>query len=137
MNDTKHEAPLPQSQTVLWELWYPEAAATGMPFARGRLNPTPVLWVHSAPATLAVAVRADDGRLLARGEDLARSGPHVPMTRLWLDGEQVRREDRWPAAADCGGLVLLPGGEVGTLLDWWNAVDGSEWRWRVQFYNHA
>src|SRR5260370_23500986 len=40
---------LPQSETVLWDLWYPEAGATGVPFARGRLNPTEVLWVHAAP----------------------------------------------------------------------------------------
>jgi hypothetical protein len=31
--------------------------------------------------------------------------------------------------------VVLPGGEVGILLAWWNAEDGSEWRWQVEFYN--
>ena len=36
-----------------------------------------------------------------------------------------------------GALVILPGGEVGTLVAWWNAADGSEWRWRVEFYNHV
>ena len=30
---------LPESETVLWDLWYPEAGATGVPIARGRLNP--------------------------------------------------------------------------------------------------
>jgi hypothetical protein len=58
------------------------------------------------------------------------------MTRLWLDGAQVRREDRWPSVSDQGDLVLLQGGEVGTLLEWWNAADGSEWRWKIEFYNH-
>ncbi len=82
---------LAESETVLWDLWYPEAGATGVPFARGRLNPTEVLWV----------------------------------------------EDRWPEAADQGNLVILPGGEVGTLLEWWNAADGSEWRWKTEFYNHS
>ena len=45
------------------------------------------------------------------------------------------REDRWPTADDLGSLVILPGGEVGTLVEWWNAPDGSEWRWRLEFYN--
>jgi hypothetical protein len=58
------------------------------------------------------------------------------MTRLWLEGAQVRREDRWPRAADLGALVILPGGEVGTLRAWWHADDGSEWRWQIEFYNH-
>jgi hypothetical protein len=33
--------------------------------------------------------------------------------------------------------VILPGGEVGTLIRWWNTEDGSEWRWQVEFYNHT
>jgi hypothetical protein len=49
-----------------WDLWYPEAAATGLPFARGRLDPADVLWVHSAPEVLAVAVRDDQGQIVAR-----------------------------------------------------------------------
>ncbi len=89
-----------------------------------------------APATLEVTVRTGDDRVIARGESLTRSGPYFPMTRLWLDGAQVRREDRWPEAADKGNLVILPGGEVGTLVEWWNAADGSEWRWQIEFYNH-
>jgi hypothetical protein len=27
--------------------------------------------------------------------------------------------------------------EAGTLLEWWNAADGSEWRWKIEFYNHT
>jgi hypothetical protein len=57
------------------------------------------------------------------------------MTRLWIEGDRVRREDRWPAAADLGGRVMLPGGEIGTLTAWWNAADGSAWRWSVEFFN--
>jgi hypothetical protein len=48
----------------------------------------------------------------------------------------ITREDRWPTEADLGSLVILPGGEVGTLVEWWNAPEGNEWRWRVEFYNH-
>jgi hypothetical protein len=58
------------------------------------------------------------------------------MTRLAVADGQVVREDRWPGADDIGALVILPGGEVGTLVEWWNAADGTEWRWRVEFYNH-
>ena len=121
----------------LWEVWYPEAAATGLLLARGRLEATDVLWLHAAPEVISVRVRTDDDRLVAAGHALQRSGERYPMTRLAKQGSEVVREDRWPAAADLGALVLLPGGEVGTLLEWWNAEDGGEWRWRVEFYNHA
>ena len=119
-----------------WELWFPEAAATGLLVARARLKPTAVLWVHAAPPTLAVTVREGDEKVIARGEELRRKGEQLPMTRLALADGKVTREDRWPAPDDLGSLVILPGGEVGTLLAWWNAEDGSEWRWQVEFYNH-
>lgn len=122
-----------QNQT--WELWYPAAAATGMEFARGRIDPTEVLWVHAAPERLAVTVREGDERVIARGEPLEREGPYLPMTRLALEGDRVVREDRWPTADDLGSLVILPGGEVGVLTAWWNAADGSAWRWSVEFSN--
>jgi len=120
-----------------WEVFYPEAAATGLPFARCRIDPTGVLWLHAAPPTLAVVVReGDDERITARGEPLERHGERYPMTRLEREGDQIRREDRFPTAADLGAVVLLPGGEAGHLRAWWNAADGSEWRWQVEFYNH-
>lgn len=31
-----------------WELYYPEAAATGVEVARARVDPTEVVWLHSA-----------------------------------------------------------------------------------------
>ena len=119
-----------------WELWYPEAGATGLELARARIDPTDVLWVHAAPPTLAVTVRDGDDRVTGRGEPLQRIGEQLPMTRLTLRDGTVSREDRWPTEADLGALVILPGGEVGTLTEWWNAPDGSEWRWQVEFYNH-
>ena len=119
-----------------WELWYPAAAATGLEFARGRIDPTETLWVHAAPERLAVTVRAGDERIVGRGEPLERQGRYLPMTRLTLDGDEVRREDRWPTQDDLGALVILPGGEVGVLTAWWNAEDGSAWRWSVEFSNH-
>ncbi|MDP9357078.1 MAG: hypothetical protein M3R02_17680 [Chloroflexota bacterium] len=123
------------AQQQVWDLWYPEAAAQGLPFARGRLDATDVLLVHAAPAALDVEIRADDGRLVARGEGLAQTADR-PMARLTVRGDRIEREDLWPEEADLGRLVILPGGEVGVLQHWWNAEDGSEWRWRVEFYNH-
>ena len=119
----------------VWDLWYPNAAAQGLPFARGRLDATDVLLVHAAPETLDVAVRNDDGQLLASGSGLPRTA-NRPILRLTLDDGRIRREDLWPTDEDIGRPVILPGGEVGILLNWWNAEDGSEWRWQVEFYNH-
>jgi hypothetical protein len=119
-----------------WEVYYPDAGATGLPLARCRIDPTEVLWLHAAPERLAVTVREGDGAVLARGEPLERRGPQYPMTRLSRQGGTIHREDRWPTEHDLGALVLLPGGEAGHLRAWWNAEDGSEWRWQVEFYNH-
>ncbi|MFN8559217.1 MAG: hypothetical protein U0531_18385 [Dehalococcoidia bacterium] len=119
----------------IWDLWYPDAAAQGLPFARGRLDRTEVLLVHAAPAALRVEVRSDDGAPLATGDDLARTADR-PMLRLRRDGVRITREDVWPGPEDIGRPVLLPGGEVGILRSWWNAPDGSEWRWQVEFSNH-
>ncbi len=124
------------SSVQTWELYYPRAAANGLAFARARIDPTEVLWVHAAPEALAVTVREADDRVIARGEPLERDGDYYPMTRLRLEGDRVEREDRWPSDADLGALVILPGGEVGTLTAWRNAADGSEWQWSVEFYNH-
>ena len=119
-----------------WEVWYPGAAATGLPIARARIDPTDVVWVHSVPRTLAVTVRQGDDRVVvARGEPLERSGSYLPMTRLAIDGDAVTREDRWPTEGDLGAIVILPGGEAGVLTAWWNAEDGSAWRWSVEFSN--
>jgi hypothetical protein len=118
-----------------WELYYPEAAATGMQVARARIDPTEVVWLHAAPPVLAVTVREGDDRVLARGEPLRRQGPHFPMTRLEWRGTQILREDRWPTDKDLGAVVILPGGEAGILKSWWNATDGNEWRWTVEFFN--
>ncbi len=119
-----------------WEVWYPDAAATGLLVARGRLDPVGALWLHAAPPILTIAVRDDTGRTVASAEGLAREGERLPMTRLSIADGTVHREDRWPTADDLGMPVLLPGGEVGILTTWWHAPDGSEWRWSVEFSNH-
>ena len=124
---------VPTLQT--WELYYPEAAATGIEVARARIDPAEVVWLHAAPPVLAVTVRQGDDRVLARGASLRRDGPQIPMTRLEWRGTTVTRQDRWPTDADLGTIVILPGGEAGVLKSWWNAPDGSAWRWTVEFSN--
>lgn len=123
------------SMLQTWELYYPEAAATGIEVSRARIDPTEVVWVHAAPPVLAVTVRQGDDRVLARAESLTRVGPQLPMTRLEQRGANVTREDRWPTDTDLGAVVILPGGEAGILKSWWNATDGNEWRWTVEFSN--
>ena len=93
--------------------------------------------VHAALDSLRVEVRSDDGAWLAFGDRIERTGAYYPMTRLrrQRDGG-FAREDGWPDSGDIGRTVLLPGGEAGILKTWWNAEDGSEWRWSVEFYHH-
>jgi hypothetical protein len=84
---------------------------------------------------LTVEVRSEDGERLAYAQDLAQTADR-PMARLTIQEESMTREDLWPTQEDLGRMVILPGGEVGQLVNWWNAEDGSEWRWQVEFYNH-
>lgn len=119
----------------LWDLWYPQAGATGISFARGRLATTNILIVHAPPPLLTVEIRSDKGSRLAYGEDLVQTADR-PMAILTRRGNRITRQDRWPTKRNIGQCVLLPGGEVGILIQWWNAEDGSEWRWQVEFYNH-
>ena len=118
-----------------WELWYPGAGATGIPIARARIDPIELVWAHALPRKVSVTVRQGDDRVVARGEGLGRAGKYLPMTRLAIEGDEVAREDRWPTDADLGAIVILPGGEAGVLTAWWNAEDGSAWRWSVEFSN--
>jgi hypothetical protein len=119
----------------IWDLWYPQAGATGISFARGRLEETNLLLVHAPPPMLTVELQSEDGKRLAYAPDLAQTAD-CPIARLTVQGENIVREDLWPAKSDIGTLIILPGGEVGKLIQWWNAEDGSEWRWQVEFYNH-
>jgi hypothetical protein len=118
----------------VWDLWYPKAGATGLPFARGRIDPTDVLLVHSLPPVITVTIY-ENGNPVAEGKDLAAT-QESPITRLTRNGKVITREDIWPDEIDLGKVILLPGGEAGILKAWWNAADHSEWRWQVEFYNH-
>jgi hypothetical protein len=123
--------------TETWDLWLPGPGATGLPFARSRVNPRDAqdrILVHAAPQKLTVTVRDTDGNVVAKGEGLERHQPG-PMSFLVRRGAAITLEDGWPTDADIGRLVLLPGGEAGILKAWWNAPDRREWRWQLEFYN--
>jgi hypothetical protein len=120
-----------------WDLWYPGPGATGLSFARCRINARDAadrLLVHAAPQKLQVAVRDTTGKLLATGDGLERHQPG-PMSYLVRRGASITLEDGWPTDQDIGRVVILPGGEAGILKSWWNADDRKEWRWQVEFYN--
>ncbi|MHB8624886.1 MAG: DUF7712 family protein [Aggregatilineales bacterium] len=126
---------MPQKMLEDWDVWYPKAGATGIPFARGRCDPATIMLIHAAPPCLTVTVYSADGRVLAFGQDLDATDS-TPITRLARQGSTITRQDIWPGSNDIGALVLLPGGEIGRLLSWWHAADHSEWRWQVEFYNY-
>jgi hypothetical protein len=122
-----------------WDLWFPAVGATGLSFARSEVDAEAAgnrVLVHAAPPKLAVTVRDEAGQVLAEGHGLERGQPG-PMSFLVRDGDSIRLEDGWPGQGDLGRLVILPGGEAGILKAWWHADDRSEWRWQVEFYNHA
>jgi hypothetical protein len=123
-----------EKKTEKWDIWFPQAAATGLAFARAEIDPTETVIVHSAPPVMAVTVTGADGQVIAAGEGLERT-LESPMTRLRREGGTLLREDIWPEKADVGTIVILPGGEAGVLVSWWNAPDQSEWRWQVEFFN--
>ena len=123
----------------VWDLWFPDAGATGIAFARSRVDDQAAgnrLLVHAAPPKLEVAVRDQDGKLLAHGQGLERGQPG-PMSYLVRQNDTILLEDAWPTPDDLGRLVILPGGEAGILKSWWHAEDHSEWRWQVEFSNHT
>ena len=125
--------------TETWDLWFPEAAAAGLSFARTKVDADDAgdrVLVHAAPPVLEVTVRDEDGKTVAVGTELKRTQPG-PMSALIRRGDAIALEDVWPDEGDLGRLVILPGGESGVLKSWWHADDKSEWRWQVEFYNHT
>jgi hypothetical protein len=123
----------------IWDLWFPAAGATGLSFARARVDGAVAgerVLVHAAPPRLHVTVRGDDGVVTAEGRDLER-GQRGPMSYLVRQGDEITLEDGWPTGEDIGRVVILPGGEAGILTDWWHADDQSEWRWHLELSNHV
>jgi len=126
---------MPAKDQELWDLWIADVGATGISFVRGRLNATDVMLVHAAPEKLHVEVRDSEGTVVAKGEQLSRT-VDSPMARLRRQGNTIMREDCWPTEADYGIPVIVAGGEVGILWQWWNDPGQQEWRWSLELYNH-
>jgi hypothetical protein len=133
LESQQEEITMPGKPLQTWDLWYPKAAASGLPFGRGRIDGTDILLVHAAPKVLAVKVY--DGDTLVAEADELEATADTPITRLTRRGSRIEREDIWPTDQELGRLVLLSGGEVGTLTQWWHAPDHGEWRWQIELYN--
>ncbi len=123
------------TQQQTWDLWLPDVGARGLSFARGRCDATDTLLVHAAPEKLTVEVRDEQGGILARGADLTRTA-NTPIARLQRQGEQITRADIWPTSAEHGLPVILVGGEIGILQQWWHDEQKQQWRWSIELYNH-
>jgi hypothetical protein len=120
----------------IWEIRNPDGAAMGLEVARGRSGEHDLMLAHAMPERIDITVTDADGTVLASAYDL-RHDAVTPITKLTLEGSTVHRENVWPSPADLGLPVILPGGEIGLLTAWWNADDGSEWRWSIELHNRA
>ena len=90
--------------------------------------------LHAAPERVDVQIYDEAGGLVAQGRDLAAEGA-TPISRLTLNEGRFERENIWPTEADLGTVVILPGGEAGILMAWWNADDERSWRWSIELSN--
>lgn len=120
----------------IWEVRNPDGGMLGMEVARSIMAATDEVLAHALPERVDVEVRDHEGTLVASGADL-KAEQVTPMARLTIDAGRVERVQVWPAESDLDRPVILPGGEVGILKTWWNAADGSEWRWQVEFHNQV
>ena len=118
-----------------WEVWDPRAAATGVLIARGHMDPTDSIILHSAPDVATVEISDSDGARLAYGADLAADPAVADVPAAARRCSRSRAKTSGRQENDSGAVVMLPGGEVGILKRWWNAEDRMEWRWEVEFYN--
>lgn len=123
-------------ETHIWEVRNPDGGMLGMEVAKSVMAPSSCVLGHAFPERVDIEVRDGEGHLVARAQDLKAGAGSTPMARFSIRDGGIEREQIWPDAGDHGRHVILPGGEVGVLKTWWNADDGSEWRWEVEFYNH-
>ena len=106
--------------------------ADGVVFARGRSAPLDRILVHAPPPVIDVEVFEDGERLVATGTDLRADDHAGPIQLLTVDGERVTRSPVDPVD-EPDEIVLLGGGEIGTLTSWEWSEDRSRWRWSVRF----
>ena len=117
-----------------WYTWIVRApgGADGVVFARGRSAPLDRILVHAPPPTIDVEVFEDGERLVATGSDLRADDDAGPIQSVTVDDARVTRSSVDPVD-EVGAIVLLGGGEIGTLTAWEWSEDRSRWRWSVRF----
>jgi hypothetical protein len=109
-----------------------EGGSDGLEFATAKIDPSfRTVLVHDPPDRMRVDVSLNGADLVGSGTDL--SGGDGPMVRLRWEGLVVLAEPIWPAEEDLGTPVILPGGEVGTLLRWETSTSRRSWTWQVEF----
>jgi hypothetical protein len=102
--------------TELWDLWFPNAGATGLSFARCRVDAEVAagrVLVHAAPRHLEVVVRNEGGDIVAEGHDLRR-GAGGPMSLLVRDGATIRLQDHWPPTTTSAPSSCSPAAKPGS-----------------------
>lgn len=119
-----------------WEIRNPDGGMLGLEFAKGRMAAHAEVLCHALPERVDVEVRGTSGMVVASAHGL-EGGASTPMARLSIRGGAITRENVWPDEDDLGKPVILPGGEIGILRSWWNADDGSQWTWNVEFHNET
>jgi hypothetical protein len=67
----------------------------------------------------------------AEWSDPVESEAATPISIVSM--EAGTRDDLWPDESHLGLPMLLPGGEVGRLLAFEHAEDGSTWRYSLEF----
>ena len=117
-----------------WRTWVIRApgGADGVPFARGRSAPLERMLIHAPPPVLDAEVFDNGERLVAQGTDLRADEAAGPIDLLTVDGVRVLRSSVEPTD-ELGTVVLLAGGEIGTLMSWEWSEDRDRWRWTVRF----
>jgi hypothetical protein len=123
------------ARVLIWEVRNPDGGATGLEFARARMEEHDHVLGHALPERVDIDVTDEHGALVARARGLSHDAV-TPMSRLDVEGDAIERANVWPDESDLGKPVILPGGEVGILHEWWNADDHSEWRWSIELSNH-
>jgi hypothetical protein len=125
------------ARVVMWEVRNPDGGSTGLELARARMEEHRNVLGHALPERIDVDVTDEEGTVIARARGLEHDAA-TPMSRLDLDEEGgIVRANVWTDASDMGKPVILPGGEVGILREWWNADDHSAWRWTIELSNHS
>lgn len=120
----------------LWELCNPDGNMLGMEVGCAIMEADDTVLGHALPEREDIEFRDQAGNSVARDREF-KADQGTTIAQLSIRDETMQREQVWPGQSDLKRPVI-PGGEVvGILKTWWNAADGSEWRWQAEFHNHV